>query len=85
MALGTPVISTAKGAEGLAVTPEHDILIADAAGEFAAQVVRLLRDASLRDCLTCNARRLVEERYDWAWIGARFVQVVEEVSRGQRG
>ena len=35
MALGTPVVSTSKGAEGLDVTPGHDILIADEPAEFA--------------------------------------------------
>ena len=49
MALGTPVVSTSKGAEGLEVTPGHDILIADEPAEFADQVIRLLRDAALRE------------------------------------
>jgi glycosyltransferase involved in cell wall biosynthesis len=40
MDLGTPVVSTSKGAEGLAVTAEHDILIADRPEEFARQILR---------------------------------------------
>ena len=55
MALGTPVVSTSKGAEGLDVTPGHDILIADEPAEFANQVIRLLRDAALRERLAVNA------------------------------
>jgi len=84
MALGTPVISTTKGAEGLAATPERDLLLANEPAEFAAQVVRLARDPGLRARLAYNARRLVEERYDWAAIGARFVDLVEAVVR-ERG
>jgi glycosyltransferase involved in cell wall biosynthesis len=84
MALGTPVVATSKGAEGLEVTPGQDILIADEPAEFAAQVLRLLRDANLRERLATNARRLVEQRYDWAGIGQRFVDLVEETV-GMRG
>jgi len=80
MALGTLVVTTSKGAEGLDVTPNYNILIADEPAEFAAQVIHLLRDPVLRRRLTINARRLVEQRYDWAPIGQRFVDLIEEVA-----
>lgn len=85
MALGTPVVSTSKGAEGLEVTPDREILIADEPAAFAAAVIRLLRDApggdsSARQQLVTNARCLVEQRYDWGEIGRRFVDLVEEVT-----
>jgi polysaccharide biosynthesis protein PslH len=80
MALGTPVVATSKGAEGLDVTPEHDILLADEPAAFAAQVLRLLSDGGLRERLSTNARRLVEGKYDWRNIGRRFVDLVEEVA-----
>ena len=54
MALGTPVVSTSKGAEGLDVTPGRDILIGDTPDAFAAQVVRLLNDAALADTLSAG-------------------------------
>jgi glycosyltransferase involved in cell wall biosynthesis len=79
MALGTPVVATSKAAEGLAVTPGRDILIADGPDEFAGRVLQLLRDAALREYLAGNARQLVELRYDWQAIGHRFVDLVEEV------
>lgn len=83
MALGTPVVTTSKGAEGLDVMPEEDILVADDPARFAAEVVRLLRDPALRQRLARNARRLVEGRYDWQAIGMRFTQLVEAVA-GER-
>ena len=55
MALGTPVVSTTKGAEGLEVTSGHDILIADKPAEFADRVIHLVRDGALRDRLARNA------------------------------
>lgn len=77
LALGTPVVSTTKGAEGLAVTAEENILIADQPEDFARQVVRLSGDAELRRRLSTNGRRLVEQRYSWKMIGQDFCSMVE--------
>jgi glycosyltransferase involved in cell wall biosynthesis len=59
------------------VTPDHDILIANEPAEFAQRVVQLLRDAALRERIAANARRLVEQRYDWQQIGRAFANLVE--------
>jgi len=80
MALGTPVISTSKGAEGLDVTHEENILIADTPKSFAVQTVRLLGNPELRDRLAQNGRNLVETKYGWQSIGDKFVQLVEFVA-----
>ena len=77
MALGTPVVSTPKGAEGLDVVADEHLLIGKTPAEFAAQTLRLLRDPTLRERLARNARCLVEEKYTWADIGRRFRHVVE--------
>ncbi|OQA20032.1 MAG: GDP-mannose-dependent alpha-(1-2)-phosphatidylinositol mannosyltransferase [Chloroflexi bacterium ADurb.Bin360] len=79
MALGTPVVATSKGAEGLAVVDGEHLLLADDPAAFAAATLRLLREPALRARLATNARRLVEERYDWSRIGAQFVELVENV------
>jgi glycosyltransferase involved in cell wall biosynthesis len=83
MALGTPVVATSKGAEGLDITPGRDILIADDPAEFAHEVIRLLRNSTLREQVTSNARRLVEQCYDWQQIGRRFVGLVETAASEQ--
>jgi glycosyltransferase involved in cell wall biosynthesis len=79
MALGTPVVSTSKGAEGLNVQDGVHLLIADTPQEFAAQVVRLLRHPELRDALAGKAVELVREQYDWTRIGEQFCQVAENL------
>jgi glycosyltransferase involved in cell wall biosynthesis len=84
MALGTPVVSTSKGAEGLTVTPEQDILIADSPEAFAAQVVRVLDDFVLRAQLASNGRRLVERLYTWDRIGAELDDVLCEAAADHR-
>jgi glycosyltransferase involved in cell wall biosynthesis len=80
MALGTPVVATSKGAEGLDVVDGEHILLADDPGSFASRALQLLNDPELRQRLAANARRLVEQRYDWAQIGQQFVALVEQVA-----
>ena len=79
MALGTPVVSTGKGIEGLNAVPERDFLLADDPQRFAAQTIRLLEDADLRRSLAENARGLIEREYNWTDIGARFCRLIEDV------
>jgi glycosyltransferase involved in cell wall biosynthesis len=79
MALGTPVISTLKGAEGLEVEDGVHLLLAETAGEFAAQVLRVLGSPELRENLRRNAARLVAEKYEWSLIGAEFCLAVEQL------
>jgi len=76
MSLGTPVVSTSKGAEGLAVAHNEHLLLADTAHEFARQVIRLLSDAQLRHKLGENGKRLVADQYDWAKTLEQFLDLV---------
>jgi glycosyltransferase involved in cell wall biosynthesis len=83
MALGTPVVSTSKGVEGIEARHGEHLLLADDAASFAECTLTLLRDASLRQRLAVNARRLVEEHYDWTRIGERFAGLVEDAVKRQ--
>lgn len=84
MALGTPVIATRKGVEGLDVRPGANILLADTPDEIADAVATLFRDSALRVGLAANARRLVEENYDWAVIGRRLLTLVNDTAAAAR-
>jgi glycosyltransferase involved in cell wall biosynthesis len=65
MATGTPVVSTAIGAEGLECSHGENILIANSASDLAAAGVRLLRDRE--ECFRMGeaGRHLVERKYSW--------------------
>jgi sugar transferase (PEP-CTERM/EpsH1 system associated) len=80
MALGTPVVATSKGAEGLEVTDRENILIADEPTDFADQVLHLLRDPGLREKLSKGGRRLVVEKYDWKVIGREFSALLQQIA-----
>jgi glycosyltransferase involved in cell wall biosynthesis len=79
MALGTPVVSTKKGAEGLEVTHGDDILLADDPQTFARRTVDLLQSLDLRGRLASGGRRLVESRYNWQIVGQELRALVEQV------
>lgn len=84
MALGTPVVSTTKGAEGLEATPGEDILIADEPTAFANAILRLLDDAALRTKLAANGQGLVLERYGWDQIAGKLDQLLHQVVQRYR-
>jgi glycosyltransferase involved in cell wall biosynthesis len=72
MASGLPIVSTRLGMEGLEAEPGRDYLLADSAADCVASLRRVLSDAALRHHLACNARALVEERYDWSVMRERM-------------
>jgi glycosyltransferase involved in cell wall biosynthesis len=77
MAMGCPVVSTSIGVEGLPLEAGRHYLLADTAPDFAAAVVRLLRDRGLRETMAQEARRYVEEHFSFR----RAAQVFEEICR----
>ncbi|MBI1881248.1 MAG: glycosyltransferase [Chloroflexi bacterium] len=77
LALGTPVVATSKGVEGLDLTSGRDLLIADTPADFAAAVLRLLQDPTLHATLSRNGRQAVEAKYDWQMIGQQFNDFIE--------
>lgn len=79
MALGVPVVSTTKGAEGLDVQHEKHLLMADAPDEFAREVIRLLETPQLRKEIAQSALEFVKFRYDWNRIGNGFRASVESL------
>ncbi len=79
MALGTPVVSTPKGAEGLEVTDGIHLLLADTPEDFAQKTVQLLRDESLRRQISSNARQLIAEKYSWSNIQRHFCALTETI------
>lgn len=75
MAAGKAIVATTRGIEGIALTRDHNALIADTPEEFARVVVALLRDPDRRRALGQNARALAEQTYDWRALAPMFDQV----------
>jgi polysaccharide biosynthesis protein PslH len=70
LGIGTPVVSTRIGAQGLDLEHHFDILYADTVSEFISQTARALRDSQLRATLEKNGRASAEKRLSWKKLGA---------------
>ncbi|MCA0455269.1 MAG: glycosyltransferase family 4 protein [Chloroflexi bacterium] len=81
MALGTPVISTRKGAEGISIHDGQDILLADTPEQMAAAVRRVFTEADLHARLAKNARTLAQQTYDWGMIANQLHTLIHDISQ----
>lgn len=81
MAAGKAVVSTSIGAEGLALTPGRDVIVADTAAEFAAAVRGLLANRAQAARLGLAARALVEARYRWELCAAPIEDLYASLER----
>ncbi len=70
LGIGTPVVSTTIGAQGLDLKHNFDVLYADNAHDFVTQTARALKDPALRNTLEVNGRASAESRLSWKKLGA---------------
>jgi glycosyltransferase involved in cell wall biosynthesis len=78
-AANLPVISTAKGAEGLAVRDGTHLLIAETADEFVQALQRLWNDERLAQELAVNGLELVQQSYSFDATSRRIAAAVDEL------
>ncbi len=81
MAIGTPVVSTPKGIEGLDVVPGRHVAVGASPDAFAAQVLQVMEDARFRGRMTEDARVLVTSQYAWGPIGETLMRVIADAVR----
>ena len=78
MAMGTPVVSTTIGAQGLDLRPDLDAALADDADAFACQTVRLLTDSLHRETIAREGLATVRQRFSWEILGQQFGQIFND-------
>jgi glycosyltransferase involved in cell wall biosynthesis len=78
-AMRVPVISTAKGAEGLGVENERHLLIAESAPEFVECLERLWTNENLAEKLKIHALDLLSRRYSWTATGREIRSAIDEI------
>ena len=86
MAASVPVISTPLGAEGLAVSPGENILIADPddPDTWLRHLEQLKLSEAARTTLSTSALQLVRTRYDWQILGRKLCDTYEGWLRGEQ-
>jgi glycosyltransferase involved in cell wall biosynthesis len=72
LAMGKPIVATTMAYEGISITPNVNVLVADTPSEFVRQIGRLFDDRDLCSTLADAARRFVMEHYSWSVIGDRL-------------
>jgi glycosyltransferase involved in cell wall biosynthesis len=72
LAIGTPVVSTTIGAQGLDLVHGAEILLADTVDDFAEQTARGLRDAELRARIEARGMAVAKSRFGWATLGRQL-------------
>jgi glycosyltransferase involved in cell wall biosynthesis len=65
LAMRKAVVATTLSLDGLDLRPDQDLLVADTPAEFAAQVIRLVRDPALARRLGESGQAFVREQYSW--------------------
>lgn len=74
-AYGMPVVTTTTGLEGIEAAVGRDVFVADTPETFSLDVIRLLKDRTLQECLAFNGRKLAEEQYDWNVVLRRLKEL----------
>jgi sugar transferase (PEP-CTERM/EpsH1 system associated) len=77
-AMGKPVVSTYKGAEGIPAIDGEEILLAGDSLELAAQIRRAWLNPALRVRLAAAAQRFVR-RFDWPQVQNVVLQAYERL------
>ena len=83
MAAGVPIVSTRLGAEGIDVTHNVHLLIADNESELISSIDRFLSSPEMRNRLIQAARDRVISRYDWSVIGKELYSLYCDLLRVQ--
>jgi glycosyltransferase involved in cell wall biosynthesis len=72
LAIGTPVVSTTIGAQGLNLKHGENILLADEPDSFAEEIARALSDPELLRRIEQNGITTATNRFGWPAIGERL-------------
>lgn len=78
MAIGKPVISTTKGAEGIEYINNKDIIIEDNKNLFIDKIKILLGNKKFCSEIGKNARKLIEQKYDWRIYESRIKEIYKK-------
>ena len=76
MAMGRPVVTTPQAFEGISAQIGVDILVAESADDFAAQVMRVLVDRG--NVMGCAARAFVRSHFAWETNLPKFIELLED-------
>ncbi|MBI3576854.1 glycosyltransferase [Candidatus Gottesmanbacteria bacterium] len=81
MATGLPVVTTTIGAQGLAVSSNKELFVADRSDDIVKAVSEALANTKLRREMTKRARAVVEKNYSWDQLAKKLERVWNNVKK----
>ncbi len=81
MSYGQPVVGTKVAVEGMYTQHGHDVLMADDANEFAAEVIRIYQDKSLWEQVAQGGLANVQQWFSFAAAKKKVAQLLAKVKR----
>ena len=75
MASGLPIVTTKTGVEGLEITENEDILVANSPAEFVKKIQMLLEDEDRFMRMQKTSFAVVKEKYSWNAIAKKLEMV----------
>ena len=81
--VGLPAVSTRKGAEGLDLRHEDEILYAETVDEFVAAITRMREDPDAARQMADRGRDVLRERFTWSAVARRIERDVREMMGGR--
>lgn len=75
MASGAIVITTRLGIEGIKAFDNKEVLLAETTEDFVENLKKILNEPKLYVSIMQNARKLIEEQYDWKNIVGKLEEV----------
>lgn len=79
MATGCPVVTTPSGNQGIHGKHMSEVMLGKNDKELAKFAIKLLKDAELRDKLSKNARKLIEDTHSWDAVYKQIDGIIDEV------
>lgn len=79
MGSGMPVISSTTGIEGLDVTNNKDVIIANSPTEFVVKIKELLKNKAVYEKIRNNAYQLVKQKYQWSKTALKLESVYKNL------
>jgi glycosyltransferase involved in cell wall biosynthesis len=84
MALGKPIVSTTRGAEGIEMQDGVHFLRRDSVESFSDAIVELLSDKRLAELLGHQARDLARTTYSWSMQRTKLLDAYARTDRRRR-
>lgn len=81
MSMGIPVVTTAKGIEGINASHGKELLIASTAGEYIQQLSGIIMDEKLYNSISGNARAFIKKYYDNKKLCGEMVEFYSKISQ----